>query len=73
MKVFTVMHTIVRSPVDSDDKQIGVFSSEERAKEAIEQVKDLPGFKDPRGAFRIEPSELDIDQFDRDPAFRKRG
>lgn len=67
MNVFVVTHTIVRSAVDEDDKGIGVFSSESLAKNAIAQVKDLPGFRDPRGFFKIATQELDVDDFSLDP------
>ena len=59
-KVFTVRHTIVRGD-EEDHKEIGTYSSEEKAKQAIERVKDKPGFRDPRGYFTIDPSLLDFD------------
>ena len=58
--IYTLRHTIVRDG-DEDHKEIGNYSSEELAKQAIERVKDKPGFRDPRGYFTIGPSRLDFD------------
>lgn len=63
MQVFVVTHTIVRTGRNDDDKRIGVFSTEDLAKKAVAQVKDLPGFRDPRGFFTIEAHQLDVDDF----------
>jgi hypothetical protein len=59
-KVFTVRHTIVRGD-DEDHKEIGTYTSEAKAKAAIEHVKSKPGFSDPRGYFKIDSSFLDFD------------
>ena len=59
-KVFTLRHTIVREE-EEDHKEIGIYSSEELAKQAQDRVKDKPGFRDPRGFFTIDPSLLDFD------------
>jgi hypothetical protein len=72
MQVFTVTHTIVRATDDEDDKEIGVFSTEDLAKRAIGRVKDLPGFRDPRGFFKIEKAELDVDHFAQDTSSFRR-
>ena len=58
--VFTVRHTISRDG-EEDHKKIGTYSTEDKAKAAIERVKDKPGFSDPRGFFTIDPSQLDFD------------
>jgi hypothetical protein len=60
IKIFTLRHTMVRDG-DEDHKEIGTYSSEELAKQAIERVKAKPGFRDPRGYFTIDPSLLDFD------------
>jgi hypothetical protein len=46
---------------DKSPKDIGVYSTEERAKAAIERVKDKPGFCDWPGGFRIFRAILDKD------------
>ena len=63
MQVFVVIHTIVRSPDYEDDKGIGMFSTKMLAEQAVAQVKDLPGFRDPRGFFTIKAHQLDVDDF----------
>lgn len=43
-----------------EEKLIGVFSSEEKAKEIIEQLKDREGFRDfPKSCFEIDKSKMD--------------
>ena len=59
-KLFTLRHTIVRDGQE-DHKEIGIYSSKVLAKQAIERVKDKPGFRDPRGYFTIDPCVLDFD------------
>ena len=59
-RIFTLRHTIVRDG-DEDHKEIGTYSSEEKAKLAIERLKHKPGFSDPRGHFTIDPSIMDFD------------
>ncbi len=59
-EIFTLLHTIVRDG-EEDHKKIGVYASEELAKQAMERVKGKPGFRDPRGYFTIDPSLLNFD------------
>ena len=59
-KVFTLRHTIVRGEEEAH-KEIGIYSSEELAKKAIERVKDKPGFRESGGYFTIDPCLLDFD------------
>ncbi len=42
---------------------IGKFSSVERARAAIAQKRDKPGFRDWPGGFRIIPFPLDVEVF----------
>ncbi len=46
---------------DKCPKDIGIYSTEARAKAAIERVKDKPGFRDWPGGFRIFRAILDKD------------
>ena len=73
-KIYTLRHTVIRDGEESH-KEIGNYTSEDRAKQAIERVKNKPGFKDPGGHFTIDSSLLDFDywadgfgppEFDRD-------
>ncbi len=43
----------------TESKAIGVFSSQQTALGAIEQLKDQPGFKDWPDSFIITPVDLD--------------
>jgi hypothetical protein len=59
-RIFTLRHTITRNG-EEDHKEIGTYSSEDKAKQAIGRLKYKPGFNDPRGQFTIDPSILDFD------------
>jgi hypothetical protein len=61
-KVFILRHTIVRSR-GPNVKEVGTYTSEERAKQAIERVKHQPGFRLPNGYFNIEPFPVDVDHW----------
>ena len=60
LKYYTLYHTIERGD-DEDEKVIGIYSSEDLAKQALERVKDKPGFRLPIGRFVIGPCILDFD------------
>jgi homoserine kinase type II len=58
MKVFLLSHT--RNDVDLDGfKIIGIFSSEQIAEHAMEQLRSQPGFKDYQQGFNIGSYVLD--------------
>jgi len=63
MDVFLLWHTHDLTDGDGtheEAKLIGVFSSEAKAKEAIEQLKDKEGFRDfPLSCFMIDKSKMD--------------
>ena len=63
MKVYVLWHVyeIVDDYGEHDEeKLIGIYSTEEKAQEAIKSHKDLEGFKDlPLKCFEIHESELD--------------
>lgn len=58
--IFSLRHTIVRDGKENH-KKIGTYSTEDKAKQAIERLKNMPGFKDPRGYFTIDRSLLDYE------------
>lgn len=57
--VFSVSHYYTIHTFLDDERYIGVFSSLEKAENAIEELKNKPGFKDYQNDFDI--SELDLD------------
>ena len=59
-KVFILRH-VAREGNDEDWKKIGVYTSEALAEQAIERVKDKPGFKEPGGRFTIDPILVNFD------------
>ncbi|SEH34869.1 DUF7336 domain-containing protein [Chryseobacterium culicis] len=56
--VFSVSHYYTIHTFLDDERYIGVFSSLEKAENAIEELKNKPGFKDHQDDFNI--SELDL-------------
>jgi hypothetical protein len=59
MKVYILYH--IREIDDEEEvKQIGVYSSRERAEEALQRVKPKPGFRDHVEGFHI--SEVTVDR-----------
>ncbi len=53
-KVYALWHSYEKEPGDEDIKLIGVYSSEEQAKEGLEQVRFQPGFRDYPEGFEID-------------------
>lgn len=47
-----------------DVKLIGFFSSKEKARKTVEQLKSVSGFKDYPEGFIIEERSIDFDDFD---------
>ncbi len=63
MKVFIVQHVhIFRSRLE-DVKIIGIYSSEENAKNAATRLSEQPGFKENIDGFHIDAYELDKDHW----------
>jgi hypothetical protein len=58
MKIYLLTHFRNEEELDGF-KTIGLYSSEEKAKEAIESLKSQPGFRDYRGNFNIGGYEVD--------------
>jgi homoserine kinase type II len=61
--VYLLWHTHEFDNGDSDDKLIGVYSTEESANAAIERSKDLPGFRDIPDGFKIVCYQVDEDNW----------
>ena len=56
--VFPLWHVRKDDEFADDAKLIGVYTSEDEAREAIERLADQPGFRDHREGFQFEPYEL---------------
>lgn len=56
--VYLVWHT---NPLNDDQKLIGIYSTEKNARNAIERVKDKPGFKDSPEGLEVFSHQLDRD------------
>lgn len=55
-----LLHHVREVDEDSDDvKLIGIYSSEEKAREVIAQLRDQPGFRDHQEGFAISEATLD--------------
>ena len=51
------------SGVEENEKFIGVYSSEELAREAVERLRDKPGFRDYPERWQVENCILDQDHW----------
>jgi len=60
--VFNLCHEYVMENGEDEVKELGVYSSREKAQEAITRYWSLPGFRDHPDGFKIYESELDQDQ-----------
>lgn len=60
-KVFLLQHVARQDTENEDVKNIGIYSSENAAKAAINRLKDKPGFKLYPDSFNIGPYILDFD------------
>ena len=56
--VYVLQHTY-EDETHEDTKFLGVFSSDEAAKEAILHLRNLPGFRDYPDGFEIDKYEID--------------
>jgi hypothetical protein len=63
MHVYVLWHTHVLPNGDEDDKLIGIYSTESKAKEAQERAVKLPGFHDAPEGFLIDRCVLDEDDW----------
>ena len=62
MEVYVLWHEYETEEFE-DSKMIGVYSTRERAQEAIERLKTQPGFIDYPDGFVIDPYTLDKDEW----------
>jgi hypothetical protein len=61
--VFTLEHSYEKTNGEDETKFIGVYSTEEEAKKAVDRLKDRPGFCDRPDHFIIDEYELDKDNW----------
>ena len=61
--VFVVQHVHSREDGVEDVKFIGVYSSREKAQEAVARMGRLPGFADAPDGFHIDEYRVDQDQW----------
>ncbi len=59
--VYILWHRYEPEPEVDEEKLLGIYSSEERAREAITRLKDQPGFRDHPKGFAIERCKIDND------------
>lgn len=58
--LYVLWHTYENESGNEDIKLIGIYSSEDRAKEALEKVRMQPGFRDHPDGFEIADAALDM-------------
>jgi hypothetical protein len=65
--VYELWHYKIASDEEPDDdkspKDIGIYSSEDTAKAAIQRLKEMPGFRDWPGGWRIFRAIVDKDSW----------
>ena len=61
--VFVLWYVRAPDSADEDELLIGVYRTEEAAKDAIERLKGKPGFADAPDGFQIHPYELNRDHW----------
>jgi hypothetical protein len=67
MGVYVLHHIhILDTEIDQEEvKLIGIYSTFQSAKEAVERLKTQPGFRDTPEGFHIESYEIDKDHWTR--------
>lgn len=61
--VFVLQHVHTQDDGTEDVKFIGVYSSREKAQEAVKRLTRLPGFADEPDGFHIDEYRIDQDQW----------
>lgn len=61
--VFQLYHEYSKGNGETEYKAIGIYSSAERAHQAIERLKSEPGFREYPKGFRVDEIELDRDSW----------
>jgi hypothetical protein len=63
IEVYLLWHMRPLSDDETDDKLLGVYSSEESAKRRIRSASNVPGFADYPDAFMIDRYQVDKDEW----------
>ncbi|HVF88349.1 MAG TPA: hypothetical protein VM866_12205 [Pyrinomonadaceae bacterium] len=63
MEMFVLQHAHELGDGQEDVKLIGIYSTAQRAEQAIESLRNLPGFRDAQGAFSVDRYEVDADHW----------
>ena len=63
MQVFLLWHSRPLGDDETDDKLLGVYSSEARATGRIETARSAPGFADFPNDFLIDPYVIDAEEW----------
>jgi hypothetical protein len=61
--VYRLYHILTLESGDDDEKLIGIDTTEEKAKAAIQRVADQPGFRDHPEGFKTFEHTLDTDEW----------
>jgi hypothetical protein len=61
--VFLVQHVHTLNDDEDDVKLIGIYSTEERAADAVERARKLPGFCDAPDGFNVDGILVDEDRW----------
>jgi hypothetical protein len=61
--VYILQHIVPRAPESENVKVIGIYSSEQKAAEAIKRLKSKPGFATVKEGFHIDKYELNKDHW----------
>lgn len=62
-QVYLLWHTHELEDGESDEKLLGVYSTEERATRRIASAMELPGFRESPGGFAVARYVVDRDQW----------
>ena len=60
-KVYPLYHEYQSDDDEIETKELGTYSSREKALEAIKRYRELPGFRDRPNSFKIYETVLDSD------------
>lgn len=63
MKVFVLQHVHELTTDVEDVKFIGVYSTEQRARDAVARLAEAPGFCDTKDGFAIDEYDVDKDHW----------
>jgi hypothetical protein len=63
MVVFVVQHLLTLTDGEESIKMIGVYSTQEKAQQAVDRLSRQPGFRDSPKGFSIDPYTVDKDSW----------